>query len=84
MMRLALKIASCLRALARVLQFSRASHESQNCLRSEQNQTFYESVKNGKLMDCPLALIWFLGCEVFVNRKRLPGSLPKLILIFLR
>jgi len=24
------------------LQFSQASHESQNCLRSEQNQIFYE------------------------------------------
>jgi len=28
------------------LQFSQASHESQNCLRSEQNQTFYEFIKD--------------------------------------
>jgi len=44
MMRLALKIAFCLRALARVLAISQASHESQNCLRSKQNETFYEFI----------------------------------------
>jgi hypothetical protein len=26
------------------LQFSQTSHESQNCLRSEQHQTFYEFI----------------------------------------
>ena len=53
MMGLAFEIASCLRALARVLQFSRANCESQNCLLSEQNQTFYEF---GNLKDAILRI----------------------------
>ena len=52
MMSLALKITSCLRALARVLAFSQASHESQNRLRSEQNQTFHGTIKIIYLLNC--------------------------------
>ncbi|MDH3345454.1 MAG: hypothetical protein OEL58_09485, partial [Desulfobacteraceae bacterium] len=35
------------------MQFSQAGQESQNCLRSEQNQTFYEFINNAPKEKAP-------------------------------